>query len=202
MIQRQLDTRLPHGNKEINMDVRRRGVKGGGMQVEASPRSTIDAFSTKTQNESAKQVSFASEDMLEQEIPPTGSRMELTEEDVATLWYTKDEYRLSKKSQLFIVKMMERGLSSLEDDDELCPRGLEERTRKGARSKQQNIDASRDAVMWEQEHQWEGGRHNSWALSRVYSESAAQCTMAAFLIGKRDAQYVYVHGKGTSKSDR
>jgi hypothetical protein len=176
---------------KFEMDVGRRGAaKGGGIRVEASPRSTIDAFANTTQNKTTKKVSFVPKDTLVQEIPPA-SRIELTEDDVAALWYTKDEYRLSKKSQLFIVKTMERGLTSLEDDDELCPRGLEERTRKGARRKQQCIEASRDAVLCEQENQWQGGRFSSWALARVYSESAAQSTMAAFLVGKRDAQYVH-----------
>lgn len=173
------------------MDIgRREATKSGGISFDASPRSTIHVFTNSTTQSRTKTVSFAPEDMLVKEIPPL--RMELTEDDITTLWYTKAEYRLSKKSQLFIVKMMEKGLR-LEEDDELCPRGLEAKTRKGARGHQDNIDASREAVMWEQDKQWRDGRHSAVALARVYAESAAQSKMAAFVTGKRDA--LYVHGK-------
>jgi len=139
-------------------------------------------------NRRRKRVSFQQDEKLIQEI---ASRVELTEEDLDALWYTKDEYELSKKSQLFIIKLMDRGMGSLENDDELCPRGLEGRTRAGARRKRKSIEAAWDAVLGEQEKQWDEGRFNSFTLARVYLESAAQSAMAAFLAAKRDEEFVH-----------
>jgi len=155
----------------------------------ASPRSTIYTFGSTTTctKEKRKSVSFESKEKLVRVIPAS---IELTEEDIDALWYTKEEFNLSKKSQLFIIKMMERGMSALEDDDELCPRGLEGRTRTGSRRKNKIIETAWDVVLGEQERQWEEGRFSTWALARIYFEYAAESAMDAFLAGKRDAQYV------------
>lgn len=154
----------------------------------ASPRSTLHAFgSSSCSKESRKSVSFAAKGTLVRIIP---AAIELTEDDVDALWYTKEEFQLSRKSQMFIVKLMERGMSSLEDDEELCPRGLESRTRAGARRKTRTIEASWDAVLGEQEKQWDEGRFSAWALARIHFEASAQSSMEAFLAAKRDAQYV------------
>jgi len=154
----------------------------------ASPRSTLHAFGSPSGNRDCrKNVSFADKETLVRIIPAT---IELTEDDVDALWYTKEEFQLSRKSQMFIVKLMERGMSSLEDDEELCPRGLESRTRLGARRKNETIEASWDAVLGEQEKQWQEGKFSAWSLARIYFEASAQSSMEAFLAAKRDAQFV------------
>ena len=154
----------------------------------ASPRSTLHTFgSSSCTRENRKSVSFAAKESLVRKIPAS---FELTEDDVETLWYTKEEFQLSRKSQMFIVKLMERGMSSLDEDEELCPRGLESRTRAGARRKNEAIEASWDAVLGEQEKQWEEGRFNAWALARIHFEASALSSMEAFLAAKRDTQYV------------
>lgn len=153
-----------------------------------SPRSTIESISSPPGRTKRKSVTFVRDEVLVEVIAP---KITLTEDDVSSLWYTKEEYELSKKSQLFIIKMMERGMGSLECDDELCSRGLETRTRTGARRKRQSIEASWDAVLGEQEKQWREGRFSSFALARVCLESAAQNAMVAFLAAKKDAEFVH-----------
>lgn len=161
----------------------------------ASPRSTIHAFGSSCKRERRRKVSFEPGDKLYRVIPTS---VELTEEDVAALWYTKEEFNLSKKSQMFIVKMMDRGMTALEDDEELCSRGLEGRTRAGTRRKSKIIEAAWDAVFSEQEKQWRDGRFSAWTLARIYFESSAASSMDAFLAGKRDAQYVQNMGQTDS----
>ncbi len=178
---------------KATMETTRRKGEANGERISfdacsASPRSTIHAFGPASNKAKGRKVSFEASDKLVQVFP--ASSMKLNEEDVAELWYTKEEFNLSRKSQMFIVKLMERGMSSLDDDEELCPRGLEARTRAGTRRKNNIIEAGWDAVLGEQEKQWQDGRFSAWSLARTYFESAAASSMDAYLMAKRDAQYV------------
>jgi hypothetical protein len=55
----------------------------------------------------------------------------------------------NEKSILFHCKVMENKRGLL-DDDEMCSRGLESRTRSGAQRRRQQIEASVDTVLCEQ----------------------------------------------------
>eukprot|EP00934_Nitzschia_sp_Nitz4_P002115 Nitzschia sp. Nitz4//scaffold289_size23394//9758//10390//NITZ4_008477-RA/size23394-processed-gene-0.12-mRNA-1//-1//CDS//3329545822//2115//frame0 len=113
----------------------------------------------------------------------------LTEDEVSALWYSTDEYRLIKKSQYFALKLMENK-EPFPDDEDLCARGLESRTRNGSRLKRMNIESAWDAVLYEQEKQYNDGRYNTTLLAKIYREATAQCAMTAFLRAKSDSQFV------------
>lgn len=155
-----------------------------------SPRSVITNIPPPTFEKVGKRVRFAkrkSKTAVNLTIQPS---IELTEDDVASLWYTKDEYRLFKRSQFFIVKMMEQGIASLEEDEELCPRGLEAKTKKGTQRRRQAIEEGWDVVLGEQERQWREKNPNAVKLSGLYHEVAGESSMEAFIRAKRDEQYV------------
>jgi hypothetical protein len=121
-------------------------------------------------------------DLTEERLPS----VELTEKDVETLWFSKEEFRLMKKSYAFIVRLIE-GKQGREDD-EMCSRGLETKTRLGARRRQQQIEGSVDAVLFEQEKQWEENIYSTRRLAEVYRQYTAQCSMTAYLVAQKDAQ--------------
>jgi hypothetical protein len=116
--------------------------------------------------------------------------IELTENDIISLWYTEAEYGLFKRSHRFIVKLMETDLSSVEEDEELCPRGLEAKTTLGYRKKIQAIEDAWNAVMFEQDKQFRENSFSPSRLARLYHEVAAPCSMEAFIRGKQDEKYV------------
>jgi hypothetical protein len=136
----------------------------------------------------SRSVRFASDADLTMKLPPGA---DISEDERSALWYTKEEYRLMKRSYSFIVRLMEskQGL----DEDEMCFRGLETKTRSGARRRRQNIESSMDAVIWEQERQWEENSFSTIRLAKAYRHDSAQCSMAAYLVGQKDAQFI--HGK-------
>lgn len=152
-----------------------------------SPSGSLHSFDAKGWYEKPTDVHFATKPTVIQEDEPT---VILSDEEVNALWYTPDEYRLIRNSQYFAIKMLENKECALEENDELCSRGLESRTKAGARRKRMNIAASWDAVLYEQEKQWDEGRYSPTALAKVYRDATAQCEMVAFLAGKRDAQFV------------
>jgi hypothetical protein len=139
-------------------------------------------------------VRFAEETTLLQESI-TFSRP-LCEEERTSLWYTKEEYALMKRSSSFTVRLMmgfhsKLGSIDVADDEEICARGLESRTRTGARKRRRNIFTAIDAVILEQERQRDIGSFNDiYAIARVYHDASAQCSLDSWLVALRDAKAV------------
>lgn len=122
--------------------------------------------------------------------------MPLCEEERASLWYTREEYALMRRSSSFTVRLLmelqQRGTEFLiGDDEEMCIRGLEGKTRTGARRRRHAIVSAIDAVLVEQERQWDIGLLSDvYGLARVYREASAQCAMEAWLTAQEDAKAV------------
>ena len=117
------------------------------------------------------------------------SRIHISDDDISDLWFTKQEYQLMQRSRVFIVRMMASKQVALDDAD-MCARGLENMTKAGGRRRRENIQTSIDAVLDEQEHQWQQGQVNLGALARVYTQATRHCAMAAYIAGQRDAKEV------------
>jgi hypothetical protein len=118
------------------------------------------------------------------EVP---SRSDLTEEDFKNIWYSKDDFKVMKKEYIPIVKKIAKKLP-LDDDEE--PRGLEHKTPRGCKLRQQNRFQAMDAVLFEQERQWERDRKDDNYIAQIYRQSSAHCQMNAYLIGQKDADAV------------
>jgi hypothetical protein len=131
-------------------------------------------------------VRFNSENIC-QVVGEVPSRSDLGEEDFQNiLWYTKDEFKAMKKDFIPIIKKLVKKLPL--DDDEEEARGLEHKTPKGSKLRQQNRYQAMDAVLSEQERQWERGRSDDDYIAQIYRQSSAHCQMNAYLIGQRDAE--------------
>ena len=157
-----------------------------------SPTSTLNFGCSSPQPVKSRRrpraVSFAPPSELTQELPDT----EFTLEDMEGMWFSKDEFRLIKQSYRFIVKLMESKQGLLQDEeeeDEMCSRGLESKTRVASRRRRQQIEASVDAVLCEQERQWENGYHSIRGLAQVYRQFAAQSSMLAYIAAQKDAKH-------------
>jgi hypothetical protein len=136
---------------------------------------------------SRRSVRFCSSGIPIQQITP--SDFSLSDDEISLLWYTKEEYSLMKKAISYTVRLMERTQVGIDDDDdELCPRGLENQTRSGSRRKLQNIEAAIDAVLIEQQRQWELNEFDDTCLARLYRSACAQASMRAWLIAQKDAK--------------
>ena len=94
---------------------------------------------------------------------------------------------------MFGIKMLDLQLPScrgLLDNNEICSRGLESRTRADAQQRRQKIEATVNAVLCEQERQWEQDFHSTRCLAEIYQKSSAQSSMIAYLAALKDAKVV------------
>ena len=136
------------------------------------------------QNTKARRiVSFAPQ----VEISTVERLCDLPEAEIAATWYNRDEYYAIKKSLTCTVRKIYKGLP-LETDEE--SRGLEYRAPAGAQRRQKNKLHSIDAVLDEQERQWEENRRNPAYIAEIYIQATAHCLMAAYLAAKSDSDFV------------
>jgi hypothetical protein len=111
----------------------------------------------------------------------------MSPEDVASLWYCKDDFREMKRQYTFTVKKLAKNIP-LEEGEE--SRGLEFKTPRGCKSRQVNRYQAMDAVLDEQERQWELERRDADYIAQIYRQSTAHCQLNAYLLAKKDADFV------------
>ena len=129
-----------------------------------------------------------------------GYALWLSDDERASLWYTQEEYALMKRASSFTVRLMMtlqhmNSAALLEYDEEMCARGLESKTRLGARQKRHNIIRAQDAVFSEQERQWDiTPVCDPNVIAIVYHNVTAQSSMEAWLVAQHDARAVRISG--------
>jgi hypothetical protein len=111
-----------------------------------------------------------------------------TQKEIDTIWYNDRELKLIKAECLeTTVLVMER--KQLNEQTE-CFRGLEYRTPDGHRRRLRNKVRARDAVLDEQEHQWdtlgEEDDYDPESIATVYNEYTQPCIAAAHSMGLAD----------------
>lgn len=110
--------------------------------------------------------------------------------EVMATWYQKDEMAQMKADMVDTVRSMLRG--ELEhDSDEQCMRGLESRTRIGANKRQENKLRALEAVLDEQDREFEAGFIDERAISLVYQRVSLRCRNEAHERGVRDEIEAY-----------
>jgi len=78
----------------------------------------------------------------------------------------------------------------IEENNEQTTRGLEYRTRQGAIRRQHNKLEAINAVLDEQDRQYNVGDFNDELLAAVYRNSSAHCQVAAYDLGLEDEAFV------------
>jgi hypothetical protein len=114
-------------------------------------------------------------------------RCDLDDEDFQLLWYGKEDFKFMKREYTSIVKKMAKGLPLTEDEE---PRGLEHKTPLGNKKRHKNRLVSIDAVLREQDRQWERNRLDSEFVAELYIQASAHCRLQASLVAKNDEEFV------------
>lgn len=110
-------------------------------------------------------------------------------------WYTdKEMSKLHVDIRLVLEKANAGGNLAahfaLQQDDELCLRGLEYKTPMGCKRREQNKRVAWQAVEREQYRQWDQGFKDEVALSREYQMATQHCVQKAILLAQEDRQAV------------
>jgi hypothetical protein len=92
-----------------------------------------------------------------------------------------------KRSRLVLVKMMENGKYN-EDHPNLCLRGLECKTKEGRRRRNLHRNAAIDAVLEEQDYQFQRGVQETDAIAHISEMYTQQSRLQAQQRGHCDAQ--------------
>jgi hypothetical protein len=105
--------------------------------------------------------------------------------EVVATWYQKDEIAMIKEDMVATVRSKLRG--ELENDtEEYCLRGLEVRTRVEAYKRKENKLRALEAVLDEQDGQFNAGFINERVISLVYQRVSLRCRKEAYERGIRD----------------
>ena len=114
------------------------------------------------------------------------------------VWMSEAEFLIIRASAKATVKlMMSRREISQYDLDEFCPRGLEDRTRQGLRERSRNKEAVRDAVLKEQEAQWDEDVYDPEFLAAVSLSRSRDSSEKAWQRAQLDAEEANQYLKGS-----
>jgi hypothetical protein len=142
---------------------------------------------------------------------------ETLEDFVATIWYNRQEFAYFQncdKALLCLIQKQHEDAAESDtvetanllldcseaDNDELglCVRGLEHRTKAGSKLKMQNRIAVYDAVMDEQESQWEDHQCDPELIAHMYTMHARSAKDMAHRRALGDADYVNQYVRPTT----
>jgi hypothetical protein len=113
-----------------------------------------------------------------------------SQEEKRKVWYQKCEMNHIRSEMVATVRLMLRG-GYEDDNEEHCMRGLEFRSRAGDSKRSENKLVALEAVLDEQDTQYDGGIINAKAISSVYRRVSLQCRNEANVRGTRDEIEVY-----------
>ena len=125
---------------------------------------------------------------------------DMSEQEIATIWYDRPDYEEMKQSFIPIIKKMMRG-AKVEETDSETARGLEFRTREGAVRRQHNKIQSIHAVLDEQDRQLALGIHDVEKISEMYVEASQHCVGSARDLGEMDEEFVRCNMESDQSGD-
>ena len=109
-------------------------------------------------------------------------------EEVASLWFSKQDYKVMKSVDQMIIKSMANGSPQSHD----CLRGLESMTPEGAMAKRNITVEAVCAVLEEQKRQRSEGIRNSAQIAAIYAEVSANSMKTARQKGIMDVKALCV----------
>ena len=110
-----------------------------------------------------------------------------SDEEIKSTWFNQEELQRIREKADRTIGLMEqdRYINSRKD----CTRGLECRTRYGARQRRQNTKNARTTVLHEQDIQRYDGNIDIERLAFVYAYVSSQSYIAARMAGESDEKY-------------
>jgi hypothetical protein len=114
-------------------------------------------------------------------------------EEKKNTWFNKTEMHNTKAAMVATLRLMLSGVEDLdcEDSDQHCARGLEFRSRAGARKRKENKLLALEAVLGEQDDQFDKGIFNPTAISLVYQQVSRRPRISAHERGMKDEVAAY-----------
>ncbi|KAI2498839.1 hypothetical protein MHU86_15640 [Fragilaria crotonensis] len=123
-------------------------------------------------------------------VRETLHKADYTIEERENTWLQKDEMAQIKADMVATVRLFSRGVLA-EDTSEHCSRGLEFRSREGAYRRKINKFRALEAVLDQQDEQFDTGIFNEKAISMIYQSVSLRCRKEAHDRGICDAIEVY-----------
>jgi hypothetical protein len=114
----------------------------------------------------------------------------LSEEDFAATWCTEDEYKTIKRIYKATARMIMRGEVVPEDDEHICSRGLESKTRNDPRRRHHQKDRVRKSLLKAQDFQQRERLNDPLYLAELYAEYSRPDCMLAVAQGILDQEAV------------
>jgi len=116
---------------------------------------------------------------------------EFSDDEIRHGWYDKDDFNRMSENVSDIAKLITDGETTL-DGEELCTRGLEHIVEEElADYRAEKMINSIDAVLDEQEVQWDEGKEEPGLIAELYAEYAKPLLREAHMIGLKDAEQGY-----------
>jgi hypothetical protein len=112
----------------------------------------------------------------------------LTEEDIEQIWYSHYDYDDIKASFEYTVFMMDAGEAKTVENDEHTTRGLEMRTEEGAWARFEHKRDAYNAVLDEQDRQWNDGEDSPELISEQCLQVTASAAKGALERGIADQE--------------
>lgn len=121
------------------------------------------------------------------EVHPIPHLNDLTDDDIANIWYEAAEYSDIKSSYQCTIFKMENG--EFIEDEEHTSRGLEYRTQQGAWARYENKRDAYNAVLDEQDRQWKVDKDDHDKIGAIYLQHSSKCAKAAAERGLADYKH-------------
>ena len=129
---------------------------------------------------------------------------DLSDDDLDALWFTRDDFAKMKRSFSNTTKLISQGLYA-EDEDHICARGLEHRTKCAARNRRRTRWHAIGAVLLEQRRQRNLGIRDDELISEAYTEENLRCRLVALRLGVQDqkqAEAIWLDAGNDMHSDK
>ena len=168
-----------------NAQPRRKGIlsRGKEQREPCSPVSSSVEQGTNKRKEIRK-IRFCESVQCLLVVP---KRREYTRDDISRIWYVDQEYKAIKNEILLTLKQMMKTFPAAENEH-ICYRGLESRTKEGALHKMLRRENAYDAVLGEQARQFDLEFNDPNLISIMYKRAAEESCRDAVLRAQKDAK--------------
>jgi len=138
--------------------------------------------STSSDTERTTKVSF----FPRVRIQRVKNRADLSDRHKARVWYTRDEFTAIRQDCFDTLDIMSDNEDFLDEENQLCSRGLEYKTRRAYKVRQRSKLEIRKVVLEEQQFQQETGMSDPDWIARLSRDHSRGCVRGALLAAKKD----------------
>jgi len=171
---------------DYNTQPRRKGILSRGKEQgePCSPVSLSEEGTNTKQRKNIRKIRFCESVHCLLVVP---SRKDYTRDDISRIWYVDQEYKAIKNEIQLTLKQMMKKFPAAENDH-ICYRGLEFRTKEGALLKTLRRENAYDAVLGEQSRQFDLEFNDPNSISIMYKRSTEESCHEAFVRAQKDAK--------------